>query len=132
MMAQIEIICLQLLTISTKTSTQAYYFWTYNRPSVLCRMKNLLSKLDDYYIRGSANKLMQSFHNRKQFLSINGINSEIERVKYGVAQGSPMTPFYFYCVLITCPVPQTVFRDFLLTTLVLLLLTVLSLPPYKM
>ena len=40
----------------------------------------LLSKLDHYGIRGSAHTLMQSFLDRKQFVSINGINSVIERV----------------------------------------------------
>ena len=38
---------------------------------------------------------MQSFHNRKQFVSINGINSVIENVTYGIAQGSTLSPLLF-------------------------------------
>ena len=55
----------------------------------------LLSKLDHYGIRGSAHKLMQSFLNRKQFVGINGVNSEVERGTYGVAQGSTLSPLLF-------------------------------------
>ena len=50
----------------------------------------LPSKLDYYGIRGFAHKLMQSFLNRKQLVSINGINSKVERVTYGVAQDSTL------------------------------------------
>ena len=43
-------------------------------------------KLDHYSIRGPAHNLTQSFLDRKQIVSINGINSEVERVIHGVAQ----------------------------------------------
>ena len=64
----------------------------------------LLSKLDRYGIRGSTHKLMQLFRNRKQFVSINGINSVIELVTYGVAQGSTLGPllFLFYINDLPC------------------------------
>ena len=39
---------------------------------------------------------MQSFLNTKQFVSIAGINSVIERITYGVAQGSTLGPLLFF------------------------------------
>ena len=51
-------------------------------------MKKLLIKLEHYGIRGIANELIVSYlKNRKQFLSINGIKSDILNVKIGVPQG---------------------------------------------
>ena len=55
----------------------------------------LLKKLDHYGIRGPAHKLICSFLHRKQYVSVDGIQSEIESITYGVAQGSILGPLLF-------------------------------------
>ena len=55
----------------------------------------LLSKLDHYGIRGSANQLIKSFLNRRQYVSVNGTNSDIKLMTNGVAQGSTLGPILF-------------------------------------
>ena len=67
----------------------------------------ILSKLDHYNIWGSTHKLMQSFFNRKQFVSINGINSVIERVTYGVAQGLTLGSLLFLLYINDLPCSAT-------------------------
>ena len=49
----------------------------------------LLSKLDYYGIQGISNNWFKSYlSNRKQFVSINGYDSGLAEIKYGVPQGS--------------------------------------------
>ena len=49
----------------------------------------LLSKLDYYGIRGISNIWFKSYlSNRKQFVSINGYDSGLAKIKCGVLQGS--------------------------------------------
>ena len=55
----------------------------------------LLSKLDHYDIQGSVHELMQSFLRKKQFVSINSMNSAIECVTNGVAPCSTQGLFLF-------------------------------------
>ena len=55
----------------------------------------MLKKLDHYGIRGPAHKLICSFLHRKQYVSVDGIQSEIESITYGVAQGSILGPLLF-------------------------------------
>ena len=55
----------------------------------------LLKKLDHCGIRGRAHKLICSFLHRKQYVSVDGIQSEIESTTYGVAQGSMLGPLLF-------------------------------------
>ena len=55
----------------------------------------LLTKLKHYGIRGPSNVLIETFLDRSQYTSINGIDSEIKSVKYGVAQGSTLGPLLF-------------------------------------
>ena len=55
----------------------------------------LLSKLDHYGVRGPANQLIKSFLNRRQYVSVNGTNSDIKLITNGVAQGSTLGPILF-------------------------------------
>ena len=56
----------------------------------------LLSKLNHYGIRGKANDWFKSYlTNRKQFVAINGFNSNELLIKIGVPQGSVLGPLLF-------------------------------------
>ena len=56
----------------------------------------LLSKLEHYGIRGLANDWFKSYlSNRKQYVSINGYDSNLADVKFGVPQGSVLGPLLF-------------------------------------
>ena len=58
--------------------------------------KILLSKLDHYGIRGKANDWFRSYlSGRKQYVSINGSDSDLRSVEYGVPQGSVLGPLIF-------------------------------------
>ena len=53
----------------------------------------LIKKLNHYGIRGVANDLISSYlHNRKQFVSLNDVNSTIRDINMGVPQGSILGP----------------------------------------
>ena len=56
----------------------------------------LTTKLLHYGIRGKANSWLKSFlSDRKQYVSINGFESELKSVKCGVPQGSTQVPLLF-------------------------------------
>ena len=56
----------------------------------------LLEKLNHYGIRGPVLKWLESYlSNRKQFVSINGSDSETSTLDYGVPQGSILGPLLF-------------------------------------
>ena len=56
----------------------------------------LLNKLRNYGIRGMALTLIRSYlTNRKQFISINQIRSNLKSINCGVPQGSFLGPLFF-------------------------------------
>ena len=57
-------------------------------------------KLKHYGFRGNILNLIMNFtRNRKYFVNINELNSEIRTVNIGVPQGSTLGPLLFYCML---------------------------------
>ena len=62
----------------------------------------LLTKLEHYGIRGLANDWFKSYlSDRKQFVSINGHDSNLASVLYGVPQGSVLGPLLFLIISMT-------------------------------
>ena len=56
----------------------------------------LCDKLNYYGLRGNVNNLIQSYlANRKQYVSINGFDSEIKNLNTGVPQGSSLGSLLF-------------------------------------
>ena len=56
----------------------------------------LCNKFEFYGLRGNINKLLKSYlSNRKQYVSINGFDSEVKDVSCGVPQGSSLGPLLF-------------------------------------
>ena len=57
----------------------------------------LESKLSIYGFSNNSNKFIQSYlTDRKQCVSVSGINSEFQKIDTGVPQGSIIGPFFYY------------------------------------
>ena len=62
--------------------------------------KNRLSKLEYYEMRRKAKDLLSSFiHSRQQFTSIDGKNSELNKIFHGVPQRSVLGPVLFIILI---------------------------------
>ena len=60
-------------------------------------MQVLLKKLEHNGIRGISNNCFPSYlSNRIQFMSINGFNLNLTNMKYGLQQGSILSPLLFF------------------------------------
>ena len=60
----------------------------------------LINKLNFYGITGHSNKLFQSYlENRKQFVNVNDIDSNLLPLTCGVPQGSILGPIVFWSML---------------------------------
>ena len=55
----------------------------------------LLSKLHHYGVHGPVNHVIKSFLKRRQYVSVNGTNSDIQLIINGVVQGSTLGPILF-------------------------------------
>ena len=56
----------------------------------------LLSKLEHYGVRGLTNECLKSYiSNRKQYVSINGFDSNLADIKFGIPQRSVIGPLLF-------------------------------------
>ena len=55
----------------------------------------LSCKSEHYGIRGPCLQLLNSFSNTKQFVSLDGVNSELQSNTFGVPQGSLLSPLLF-------------------------------------
>ena len=57
--------------------------------------QNLLAKLQHYGIRGPSYQLIKSLLERKQFVLINDVNSNLQHNSFGVPQVSKLGPLLF-------------------------------------
>ena len=85
----------QIKTYLDKNSFTCGVFLDFQKVFNTVNHKILLSKLNYYGIRGIPHKLFHSFgNNRKQYTSINDINSSVLTLTHGVPQGSVLGPLF--------------------------------------
>ena len=76
-----------LLTTFTEKNSPVSFFLDLQKAFDTVNHSILLFKLDHYGIRGPANRLIESFLDRKQYVCLSGCRSDLKSIKYGVAQG---------------------------------------------
>ena len=97
-------------------TTLVAFFWTYLRQLIVNRCI-LLQKLDNYGIRGVAYDWFKSrYDNRKQFVSLGGVSSELLDVTCGVPQVSVLGPLLFllYINVFKTPLVPLIFTSSLM------------------
>ena len=77
--------------IKDNTYTEIFFLDLTNAFDTVCH-EILLGKLEHYGIRGPRLQLLNS---RKQFVSLNGVNSELQSNNFGLSQGSLLGPVLF-------------------------------------
>ena len=76
--------------------TRGIFFWS-SKDLWYCWSQHIIKKIDHYGIRGISNKEFESYlTDRKHSVSINGLNSDISAVTFGVPQGSVLEPLLFF------------------------------------
>ena len=92
--AILELLTVTYDNINTNNYTGILFLDLMKAFDTVCH-KILLAKLHHYGIRGPSHQLIKSFLERKQFVSINGVNSDLQHNSFGVPQDPTLGPLLF-------------------------------------